>query len=684
MSANNIKFEGNLIADGERHRFSIDHKKNEPDEFYSYQTWEFKDRLYAKCWYGTWSGGLKQFWFKSWEHNHDASLTKEDWIIFKNEEQERDKIFKEQQEKTKQEKLEWIKKVWEEAALTPSSKAHTAYLERKKIDPIGVKFGKDSYGKSVLIIPIKINGGLKGLEFIYENGEKRTHGTKTGGSHTLGQIKNGEDIIVAEGYSTGASCYKAKNIATVITFGVGNLDPVIDGLVKTYPASKNRITIIADDDRDKINKATGKPENPGKEAAEAACKKYGCKYILPQFPDEFILPGSMSDEYPNGKRPKDVNELHVHFGIDAVKEQLKEENYQEIRNDNTNENSFRFLSLDSLLQVSPKPNWIIKDYLDVGSLSVLFGEPGSMKSFVAIDIGLSVATGLDWHESSVQKQGPVFYIAGEGFSGISRRLRAWTIVNKINSVDTPFFVSDRAAQLSDEINATEVVHAIEGLTETCGKPILVIVDTLNRNFGPGDENSTVDMTTFISMIDHHIRSRYGCAVMIVHHSPLNDKNRARGASSLHAALDWEYRLKKNDNIRELSCTKVKDYEAPHIISFEPVTVELEDWTDTEEGEPMTSCVLIKTNRVNDSSKSDKLTSSEKVALDCLVELYQSKVRISEDEWRIAVYKKMLDKTQDTKKKAFKRAKEGLIKKERIEITENNEYRPIGTRDRDGT
>jgi RecA-family ATPase len=55
----------------------------------------------------------------------------------------------------------------------------------------------------------------------------------------------------------------------------------------------------------------------------------------------------------------------------------------------------------------------------------VFGDPGSGKTFIALNVAASVATGIAWNGQNV-KQGSGFYIAGEGFSGISRRLAAWS------------------------------------------------------------------------------------------------------------------------------------------------------------------------------------------------------------------------------------------------------------------
>ncbi|MDX2494971.1 MAG: bifunctional DNA primase/polymerase [Desulfuromusa sp.] len=84
-----------------------------------------------------------------------------------------------------------------------------------------------------------------------------------------------------------------------------------------------------------------------------------------------------------------------------------------------------FIHFEEMVNRQVKTQWLIKGFFDQRSIILLFGETGSMKSFVAIDIGLCIVTGKDWHGHAVKHSGPVFYICGEGFSGISKRLKAW-------------------------------------------------------------------------------------------------------------------------------------------------------------------------------------------------------------------------------------------------------------------
>ena len=182
---------------------------------------------------------------------------------------------------------------------------------------------------------------------------------------------------------------------------------------------------------------------------------------------------------------------------------------QEPEAQGTAKGKIQFVSAADLCS-EPRPvKWLIRKHTEEGSLGMTFGEPEAMKTFNALDQGLSVATGHEWHGHPVQ-QGPVFYLAGEGHAGLSRRIKAWAKHHKVDLKGVPFFVSDQPAQFLDAQSALDVTQAVDALCKEHGKPTLIIIDTLNRNFGPGDENATQDMTKFIATIDKTIRVRYGC------------------------------------------------------------------------------------------------------------------------------------------------------------------------------
>ena len=203
------------------------------------------------------------------------------------------------------------------------------------------------------------------------------------------------------------------------------------------------------------------------------------------------------------------------------------------------------------------PEFLIDGLIETDTLGVVFGDPGCGKSFIAADIALSVATGEPFHGRPT-KQGAVFFIAGEGHSGLARRFHAWARHRGRGLDGVPMFKSNKAAQFLDAASAQAVADAVDALVSAHGVPHMIIVDTLARNFGPGDENSTSEMGAFVAAMDD-LRGRHpGCVVLIVHHSGHGDKQRARGAMALKGALDFECRAEMDDATICVTVTKMKD------------------------------------------------------------------------------------------------------------------------------
>lgn len=683
MAENDCSFDGPLLTNEGLQRYSRNHKKN-PDEWYvCYEGISSRDFPYLICIYGSWSDSAT-YRFKSYEKN--ASLNeierRELQELYRKKQEEALRLLEEEAK----ERIRCAQRWWNRASNNPSTKEHMNYLTAKKVGVHGVRFGQNKDRESVVVIPLtNIAGEVQAVQYIKSDGEKRIYGVKKGHFHVIGEITATSHIQIVEGYATGATIYQATGNPVVIAISCDNLDAVLSNIRTKYPT--HMITIAADDDIET-------KKNPGKTKAEAAANKYNCNVILPKFQEEFRIPGSTSEEKPHGIRPTDFNDLHVHFGIEKVTTQLQLalEIGNQVKKNNCHSTSFQFRSAYSLAKHPTKSNWLIKQYIDAGSLMEIFGDPGCMKTFLALGLGLSIATGFPCYGLAIIKTGTVFYIAGEGFHGIPKRLQAWSLGNGVDLKDIPFFISNQPAQFLNDASAKEVILAIEELKEKHGQPTFVVIDTLNRNFGPGDESDNADMTKFIMAIDTSIRLRYECTVLILHHPPLNDPKRGRGASSLYGALDWAYSLKKDGKVITLSNTKVKDHEPPPNISFKPETIPLPGWVDEEDGTTMTSCVLkkIDDNAIQKNDSKSKLTPSQKVVFDCLVKLCVTDDSddfdgVFIDDWRSAAYAAGISSSTkpDAKKKAFQRAIDDLRTQKLIQV-HNDYWKPCGTRDICGT
>ncbi len=243
---------------------------------------------------------------------------------------------------------------------------------------------------------------------------------------------------------------------------------------------------------------------------------------------------------------------------------------------------FPFRSAADLTAHPIVPDWLVEGVIERSSLNLLFGAPGTGKSLFALDWGFCLATGLEWHGRRT-KACDVVIVAGEGFAGMARRLKALEVKYQMPAPER-LFISQRPANLSDSVNAQWVADTVRGL---CHNPGLVVVDTLHRNMD-GDENSSQDIGRFIANLDKWFKP-LGAAVLVVHHSGHAVKDRSRGSSSIRAAMDGEFGAAKGPGGGvTLTCYKAKDFEPPAPLQFSLRSVPL-DWRDNDE--PLTSVYL---------------------------------------------------------------------------------------------
>ena len=212
----------------------------------------------------------------------------------------------------------------------------------------------------------------------------------------------------------------------------------------------------------------------------------------------------------------------------------------------------------------------------------------------------------------------------------------------------PLFISSGPAAFCDAEGVKAVREAIENLPEGVKQPGLLIVDTVARNFGPGDENSTKDMTLFIAGLDL-IRVAFGCAILVVHHSGHADKSRGRGATALKGALDAEYCFSKDEQktVRVI-CTKMKDSEVPEPMAFKIDGVDL--GIADEDGQAITSAAL-RSIQYEPAAEKIRTGKWETVGVKVLSSMLQENEQVSITAWRLTCIAEGVPRTRfyDVKK-----------------------------------
>ena len=157
--------------------------------------------------------------------------------------------------------------IWDNATPITEQSQHY-YLIKKHVQPQGERLYSDA-----LVIPIyDENKQLVNLQFIHADGTKRflSGGQKKDCFYQIGNLKEGDIILICEGFATAASLNDHTGYSTVVAFDAGNLKSVAVVMRRLFPSSQ--IIIAGDNDE----------SGTGQKAAREAALAINCKYIIPE------------------------------------------------------------------------------------------------------------------------------------------------------------------------------------------------------------------------------------------------------------------------------------------------------------------------------------------------------------------------------------------------------------------
>ena len=195
--------------------------------------------------------------------------------------------------------------------------------------------------------------------------------------------------------------------------------------------------------------------------------------------------------------------------------------------------------------------------LPLKPINMLFGPSGAGKSLIALDMGLSIARGINWREFKT-KHGPVCWLAAEAEGSMRNRSIAYEKYHHgFNVDDAPFYVLGYGIDLTSRETLTAIAEAAKAHV-----PVLIVVDTLAAAAGAANENSGEDMNPVLDncKVLHEIT---GGSVLLIHHSGKDEAKGSRGWSGIKARVDAEIEVTKQDKtgvLRHITTTKQRDGE----------------------------------------------------------------------------------------------------------------------------
>lgn len=213
----------------------------------------------------------------------------------------------------------------------------------------------------------------------------------------------------------------------------------------------------------------------------------------------------------------------------------------------------------------PDPEWMVDGMIvQGGGIGQIIGTSTAGKTFVALDLALSVCGQSEWLGHKINTNGPVVYACLENPAGFRKRLRAWLYKNGVPP-NRLYVIRHKPLNLS---KADSVVEFLDGVRPI--EPAMVIIDTQAKATAGMDENSAQEAGVMIEYVEA-IARELACPVILVHHVGYTNEDRpgGRGSSALFAAMDFVVLVKHNRKTdeRQLQFTKLKDGEPINNLSF---------------------------------------------------------------------------------------------------------------------
>ena len=226
---------------------------------------------------------------------------------------------------------------------------------------------------------------------------------------------------------------------------------------------------------------------------------------------------------------------------------------------------FELMPLEDI-ELDTRAQWLIEGLMPSTGLHVLYGAPGTGKSFLALNVALHVAAGLPWAGCRT-RAGGVVYVAAEGGSNFRNRVVA--AKRDLGLSDVPFWLVTKAPRLGGPGFKSEVDELVAAIRRQKASPKLIILDTLSRSVEELNESSSQDVMTFVRDAEE-LSAAFGALVMPIHHTGKDESKGMRGSSALHGSADAEWAVSRRTDGKgcTLSVEKMKDGPDKGRVSYE--------------------------------------------------------------------------------------------------------------------
>jgi hypothetical protein len=236
---------------------------------------------------------------------------------------------------------------------------------------------------------------------------------------------------------------------------------------------------------------------------------------------------------------------------------------------------FEYLDI-AQIKAMPNPKWLVSGMVVERALGFIYGPPGCLKTFIALDMALSITTGQEeWWGRSINRKGAVIYICNEGMASLKFRIAAWELHRKVSADTAPFYLIRQAINFMKPEDVGTLLATVEAVAAKVGPIAAVFVDTVSKVLPGAEENLQKDMTLFVGACGE-VRDRFGAVVFGLHHT--NKSGGIRGSTVIPGAGDFmiEVRREPGAMTGSIFASKIKDGEDGWEQFFKVEKIKLDD------------------------------------------------------------------------------------------------------------
>ena len=239
---------------------------------------------------------------------------------------------------------------------------------------------------------------------------------------------------------------------------------------------------------------------------------------------------------------------------------------------------------DLMTNMAHYPGWLVDGFWTRNSHGIVAGEPKSFKSTLAMDLAVSVASGLPFlGQFEVHEPGPVLIVQNEN--------APWIMKDRMNKIRTAkglhgevtrskngklhvqfppnlpiYYLNQQGFSFDNEIHKEILVKIIKKV-----HPVLILFDPLYLMFA-GDVNTSKDLNPVLTWL-LKLKDKYKCSIVLIHHwkkgttgTKIRGGQRILGSTVLHGWIEsaWYIEVagmtedeskKKSDTDDELASIK---------------------------------------------------------------------------------------------------------------------------------